>query len=676
MYNKRNTYTKTIYWVGPLGILIMFLILVCLIIFFILRRKRTIQMSDDRHRYKMLLYEYNEENFQDKYSDAEADNYIKVFIFDETLFPQSVINADSATSSVSTWTNDSEMFGSLVKILHNLLGISLKKSSKHYHSKQIWERLDFAIREIAKKVPPWGDNWYQFAITYPLFLVCATFFREDVFNEEDLFLIRYLSSYIKKFFTPVENGFKDSYTYLRDGPNAVMMCVPYIGAHLLMNTYDYNDLGITYCRNYVDLKRVVSGDGIYDCDTFVFHKTLGPAFGYITSAMPDFKIISSFFDNPKTMARINRILEKTEHPTINLHFGPWFSRTGNLKGITNKGTFGFDTFDHMRAISVRLKNMLISFRGQMIDLCGYESDRANYFWFQTWVMLRMFLYKDSESELFKEFVTFYPGCFSYNNIRIELRSNTQTTETFMPIEASCVTCKLPKCVAMYNIYKFVISGYTFDVHELNLITENGGHFYYNNKVNENTHATNPLTLAVNFGHLEEEGSTTIGEMFKFKNAASFVYKGDGGIIIKSKIKHPKKIDVTYDAVQIQPHISAITRVLECGFSTMHNDRTSNECIKTPNIHSIETVRYTVYQPPDQPNLLYLYDNVKKQCAVSTDMGPIFKNIITLPRNSLQSVFKSSDYKIKDTILVNQNYTKTIPPGEKFQLLVENVSMSI
>lgn len=661
---------------GPLGILIVCLLIITIVLIFVLRRKKIINMSDNKYRFKKLLIEYTEESFQNNYSDALVDNYIQLFIFDDTLFPQSVLDSGNSVNNAS-WNNDSEIFGALCKILHNMLGVSIKPTSKHYHSKQIWDRLDFAIKTFSKKVPPWGDNWYQFAITYPIFLVSATYFKEDYTPEEDLFLIRYLSSYIKKFFIPrADGGFTDSYGYKRDGPNAVMMAVPYIGANILMNTYDYNDDGIKYAREYVELNRVTSGDGIYDCDTFVFHTSLGPAFGYITSAMADFKLISQFFDNPHTMARINRILEKTEHPTITLHFGPWFNRTASLKGMAKRGVFGFFAFDHMRGISVKTKNWIIAYRGQQPDLCFYESDRANFKWAQYWFSSRRFMYENTEASLEQELVPYYSGCLSYNNITLEMRSNTTTTDTHMPANSSCMICTLPNAIGVFNSYKIKYAQYLFDVKEINLITESGGHFYYNFMVDENTHATNPFTVAVNFGDLEEEGSATTGEMFKFKEAASFVYKGYGGVILKSKIPHPTKFDVKYDAVQIQPQISNVSRILECGFSTMHDDRTSNECVKTPDISTIETTRYTLHRPVDQPELLYLYDNKSKKCAVSTDMGSIFKNVITISSDKLQKIFNSSSYKIQDSIMVNNDHTKTIPAGEKFQMLVENVKLIV
>lgn len=674
MFNKKNTLNKTVYWMGPLGILLVCLLLITIIIIIIMHNKKKIQNLDLKHKYKDLLQDYTEHSFQG-YPDQLVDNYINLFEYNDDLFPQSVLDSGNSVNN-ATWNNDSEIFGSLVKILHNILGVSLKRKSKHYHSNEIWKMLDHSVRVFSKKVPPWGDNWYQFAITYPLFLVSMTYFKEDVTAVEDLFLIRYLSSYIKKFFIPRVDGFTDSYGYKRDGPNAVMMCVPYIGGNILMNTYDYNDPGITYSREYVNLKRVTSGDGLYDCDTFVFHTTLGPAYGYITSALQDFKLVSLFFDNPHTMMKINRILEKTEHPSIGLHFGPWFNRTNNLGGMNGHGVTGFFTFDHMRGISVKTKDWIISYRGQQQDLCFYESDRANYKWAQYWFSSRRFMYAQTERTLEQGLIPYYSGCLSYNNVTLEMRSNTSTTETHMPASSSCIICTLPKCIGIFNSYRIKYSSYLFDVKEINLITESGGHFYYNFSVDENTHSTKPFTVGVNFGDLESEGSSTTGEMFKFKEAASFVYKGDGGEIMKFRMKHPSKLDVEYDVVQIRPHISALSRILECGFSTMHDDRSSNECIKTPDITTIQTTRYTLHHPPSQPELLYLHDNIRKQCAVSNDMGTVFKNTITVPSLKLQQIFKSSEYTIKNSILVNKDHTKTIPAGDKYQLLCENVKSII
>lgn len=631
-------------------------------------------MSDEKEKYKSLLIDYTRKNFY--YSDDLADRYIALFTFDDNLFPDSILDTTNAVSD-ATWNNDSEIFGSLVKILHRLLGNTIRKSSKHYKSKKIWEMTDHAINVTSKKAPPWGGNWYQFAITYPLYLTTATYLKEDAFVEEDLFLIRLLATYTERYYKPSKDGIiDDTYGYLRDGPNAIMMAVPYIGGKLMRGVYDTTDLSIIYVRNYIDLKRVTSGDGFYDCDTFVFHTSLGPAYGYITSALQDFELITAFFDKPETMGNFNRILEKTEHPNIKAHHGPWFSRTSGMTGIGGRGVLGFFTFDHMRGVVVKTEDNMICFRGQQNDLCFYEADKANFAWCQYWVFARRYLYANTELKLHEDLVTYYSGCMSYGNKTILMRSNNTTTETHLPIRSSCMFCKLPDCIAMFNSYTVKYSQYTFEVQEINLVTEHGGHFYYNVKIDENTHASDPFTLAVNFGDLEEEKEHSIGKMYKFKEAASFCYTGPGGVIERKKIKHPTNVGVEYDAVQILPKLSATTRKVECGFSTMHDSRDSNECINTPSINCIKTPKYTVYWPPDQSQYLYLNDNTKKICAVSTDMGIVFSNTITIPASKLGAIFKQSDYKIRDSILVNGEHTKIIPAGDKYQLLVEGVSLPV
>lgn len=672
MYSKRNQYNKFVYWIGPIGLFLIFVTAAIVIIILYSRSRKKTMMQNDRQKFKTLLYEYTEGSFQN-YSDAMVDNYLSLYTFTNDLFPQSVLNSENSANN-GTWNNDSEIFGSLCKILHNMLGISMKKSSKHYHSAEVWKVLDHAVQTISKKEPPWGQNWYQFAITYPLFLVSMTYFKEDVDPKEDIFLNRYLATYISKYFHPLADGIQDVYNYRRDGPNAVMMAVPYIGGHLLMNTYDPKDLSVTYARNYVDMKRVVTRDGIYDDFSFVFHTYLGPAYGYITSAMPDFRLISSFFDNKETMPKIYRILEKTEHPTINLHFGPWFNRASAMGGMSQYGKLGFYTMDHIRALSVKTTDFTIGYRGQQLDLCYYESDNANFSWAQYWISARRFLYKNTERNLQTKLIPYYSGCLSYGNLVVEMRSNKQTTETHMPDVGHCIMCQLPTGIAFLNIYKLRYSSFLFDVTELNLITSNGGHFYYNFKVDENTHASSPFTVGVNFGKLESSGSTTIGDMYKFEEAASFVYPGASGVVVKNTITHPTKSDLILDTVQIQPHLSNTTQMLECGFSTMHNDRNSNECIKTPTINTIETVDFIAHWPPSQPELLYLWDKKKKICAVSKEMSTIFQSVISIPSSKLQQTFQSSSYKIADSVTVNNEHTKTIPAGDKFQLLIKDVTL--
>lgn len=657
----------------------IFLLFFAIIAYILIRRRNKKMLENINNKYRKLIYTYTYE-YNKSMTDTLIDFYINSFTFDTEMWNANVLDKSYTTDNIS-WFSDTEVFGSMIKTLHNMLSSTVRKNSRHYRSEVIWKIIDHAIRECSKKLPseprtfsfPWGENWYQFSITYPLFLVAVSYIREAEFGRVDLFTSRHLTSYISNYFKPSEKGVI-SMGYLRDGANAIMMAVPYIGGHLLMNTYSASDKSIVYAKKYCRLDPVKEGEGLFADGSYITHTSLR-GFGYLTSAIEDFRLVSKFFDFDNTIALINRSLEKTEHPGIPLHFGPWFSRTGGQGSKANytNGRLGFYVLDHMRGVSVKTDNWIVAFNGQQPALCYYESDQTNYAWAQYWVGARRFMYADTESSIHKKLLPYYSGVMSYNNRLLEIRSPSTTTTTFLPNKASCIICQLPECVAMFNKYYIKYADFVFDVEELNIITSSGGHFYYRIVPNQQLQAANPMNIGVNFGKIEAAGTVSgIGQAFVFSENVCFVYASQGEIT-QTEITHPKKQNTTLQCLQITPMLSTQTRDLSCGFSIMHNSKDSNEMVSSPSIHKIQTTNYAVYRDSRYPDLLFLHDIGKKICAVSQDMGVAVRNTISLPRAALQDTLNDDAYTIPNAITINDQHTKNIAPGEKFQLLIENIA---
>lgn len=681
MFSNRSLKNKILFKFGPYGVVFLFLLLVVLVAFFLIKRHNKKILLDTNNKFRKLIYTYTHD-YNKSTSDNMIDFYIKSFTFDTEMWNANVLDNSYSVDNMS-WYSDSEVFGSLIKTLHNMLSSTLRKQSRHYRSETVWKIIDHAIRECSRKLPseprnfsfPWGENWYQFSITYPLFLVSASYIREAEYNKIDLFSSRHLTSYISNYFKPSPKGIF-SMGYLRDGANAIMMAVPYIGGNLLMNTYSEKDRSLEYVRKYCRLDPVKEGEGLFSDGSYITHTSLR-GFGYLTSALEDFRLVSKFFGNENTITLINRSLEKTEHPNIPLHFGPWFTRTGKLESFANhkKGRLGFCVLDHMRGVSVKTDNWIIAFNGQNPALCYYEADQANYAWAQYWFGARRFLYADTEGSIHQKLLPYYSGVMSYNNRLLEIRSPTTTTTTFLPGRAMCVICQLPGCVAMFNKYFIKYSDFVFDVEEINIITSNGGHFYYQIVPDLKTHAANPMHIGVNFGQIEAAGAVPgIGKSFTFKDNVCFVYAKENEIK-QSEIKHPQKQNTKLQCLQIAPTLVNSSRNLTCGFSIMHNSKDSNEVVSTPSINKIQTPDYAVYRDQRYPHLLFLHDIKKQICAVSEDMGTTVRSSISIPIEALQTVLNEDSYTIPQAITMNNKYTKNITPGHKYQIVVENIKYS-
>lgn len=632
MYHNQSVLRKATYFTGPTMLVVLISVLVAGVYYYIKYRREIInKIITDRDRFGRFIYDYSVAISENR--DEVIDLTIKSFKWDKNILGVNAVDAAGVAIPDYTWYSHSEAFLAVIIKIQDAVVRTSNKESRHYKNEVIWSMAVFFVQQVSAQLPneirsfslPWGTNWYQFSITYPRFLTILSYLYEDLYGKPNDYLRRTLSVYISTFFTPPPTvSGAISMGWSRDGANAIMMAVPYIGGKLLMKTHNENDTIVKYAKNYVSLDEVTTGEGLYPDLGFVFHTSLR-AYGYIYSSYEDFKLLSQFFY--KSVDRLEKIFDIFEHPKIPLHFSAFFTRSGSLSSGSRRGKLGFFVVDSIKAVVAKTPNWYLSFNGQKESLCYYESDQANYSWGQMWIGARQFLYIDSDTKWHQSLVTRYPGVISYNN-RLEkmLASDTTTTQTHLPQYAKTMIVKTNDAIGIRNEYKISNNNYILDVVEMMLITEASGyHVFYKIKPKIDQHFINPLTVSVNLGRFTT-GADTIGRGtgYKFNNNWSFVYNKSSEVTINT-IEHPIDNE-SLTSLQITPELDG-DDFAYVSFSTIHSQ--INDCLEDPTEKLIKTEAHSLVWDPSAPSNLFLTDNTKNTVTV-TQFENDYVDIVKIP----------------------------------------------
>lgn len=688
MFHNTSVVRKIQFKLGPRTWFLILLFLFTVISYYLwdFIKNKTSSLND-YNLFSELIYRYNLDMIRDAdFNEVKAEILISSYKFDDTLFPMELVDAE-LNKKGAVWSSDSFAFGKTVQVMHGLMASTLEKGGKLYKNKKIWEIVDHFIGEIQNRIPipptnnrfPWGDNWYEFSVTFPKFMVCATFMRYRLFKTHNLAIERFLAAYTSSYFNQDKNikipdNVVLSMGWHRTLTNIILMAAAYIGGRIIMKNFKRSDIVCRKIKNVMKMEIVTSDEGLFRCSTFITHKTLR-GFGYVSSAWTDFILLSKFFSMEKSLTAIYKIFEKTEHPTISLHFGPWFNRgsaQGTRKAFMKYGKLGFYTLDHMRGVSVKMPDWIISFNGQHPKLCFYESDQINNKWGQYWFSARRFMYADDDRSIYQELVPYYPGVLSYNNIAIEIQATASTTtQTFEPDFASCILVHLGNVIGMRNVYKIKYSSYVFDVIEMTMVTEEGIHCFYRLTPNTSMHSNKPMMVSVNMGKRKMDvGGASIGVKFGFEKNNSFVYHGKNQIV--EDIVHVPGSVQTKDVVQIRLIISGGKAYGECGFSNVHSS--SNELMTTPSINGFETLSTKLEWDENHPTYLFLYNKSEKMLAISDDMGNTSKSMFSIPKLVLEKKVPSGKFRGVNTRMMANQYVSKLDGDMKYQIVFRNVEL--
>lgn len=637
--------------------------------------KKTNVQADATKKFANLIYRY-------ALNEASADDEkVNIFITD-FKFDDVMIYRDDK----KTWTTDTETFKDLVRDIQACVMQTCHPNSIHYRSKTVWKIAKHLVERANHRVStkpanqkfPWGDNWYQFSITYPLFLVIISYIHMRLFKEKDQFLLRVLSSYIQgHFYNPETYGGVGSLGWVRKGPNAVMMAVPYIGGKLLLKDYDPNDLISQYVKDYCTLHPAVDNEGLYPDFGFIFHTYLR-AYGYIYSAYNDMILISNFFGG-NVQPQLTRVFNIFQHPSIQRHFSPLFTRSSKCETKVKGGLLGFFVVDSVRAVAVKQEKWSFCFFGQADHLCYYEADKDDNKWALIWLGARVFFYGNRGDEKWhQELSTYYPGIISYNNKKVEIQSSTTTTETHMPEYGKTMIASFADVIAVRNSYKVAHVNYTMTVVEMCLITKQGHHSYYQIKVDEAQHAQDPVVISLNLGVQKAHPSGMVGgqDNMSFEHNNTFVYYKMGKTS-QIKTKHPRT-DKDITVFQFIPELEPVTSsdgtselIGQFGYSTTHE--LQNELYTDPSATMIRTLKYTMHYDEKTPDHLWLYKTQETpRVAVTRVMAKTYESSLSIPIKMIQDKFGDNFKTGPQTSTYKDSYRCIT--NNRFQMIFNNVKL--
>lgn len=643
MYKSKSLITSIQFKVGPIVFWIVFISIVVGLgyyVYVLYNKSQTV--VNNLTRYSEYIYDYalNSQSITDSVSKIKMDEYD----FNGGALTTSAIDSSGNAIPNYKWNTHSEAFLDVIRVLQDIAVLSANPKSAIYKSKVLWDQIlkDFVDR-VMKNLPtppiantvPWGTNWYQFSISFPLFLTILCYVHRRIFGKGNDFFESHLAIYIDNYFTvPNTETGVISMGWLRDGPNAIMMAVPYIGGKLLMKTLDVNDNICKYVRKFSSIPLVTEGEGLFPDMGYIFHTSLR-AYGYIYSSIQDFQVIASFFG--EDISKLYTIYKRVEHPDIPLHFSPMFTRSASCASAV-RGEYGFEVINSIRAAFIKRPDWYLSFYGQKEDLCFYESDKAENTWALIWLGARVFFYKDSPSKWQRELIPYYPGVITYNKVVPILETQTTTTTTFLPTFAKTMLCRLPNAIAMRNEYSVVHQSYSISVVETILVDEYGHHSHY--KITPNEDETDPIFIGVNKGKKIEvlTSGVGLGRCYKFDKFNSFIYNSD---IIEEGNVLDLFTNVNNDYLQLKPRIS--NGVANLSFSNTHKE--INNIKSVPTEFKIETGTHLLHFDPKVGNYLWLFDKTTDECVI-TKYYKGYVPSIEIPRTDLSLKFDNLDFLAK------------------------------
>lgn len=685
MYHNKSLITKTLYHLSPtlaVLLILVLLILISLSIWYYLNKRNTFlsltqKFSDYIYDYALAVSEIG---------DAEVSSIIGTFQYDSVMVPLSQSDATGTAVSNFEWNTNTEAFLELIMIIQRCVMRSCQPKSVHYRNEVIWKMATHFISQVQARLPttpqyhafPWGENWYQFSITYPRFLVIVAYMQVRLFNQEvDKGLYRTLSLYIQNYFKNPEDARSgiQSMGWNRPGPNSIMMAVPYIGGHLLLKDFSREDNIFKYIDNYLTLDFVQSGEGLYPDYGFVFHGELR-AYGYIYSSYQDFVLVSKFLGKTDYL-KLTNIFEIFEHPTIKRHFSGWFTRASSVWSSSTGGKLGFYAVDSICAVIAKTEDWMIEFNGQRKDLCYYESDQSNFTWGQIWIGARVFYTNTFDRKWYRDLVPYYPGVISYNNRVVEFKSTTLTTTTFLPSHASSMIASMSDAVAIRNEYNIIYSNYSLEVIEMTLVTKDGIHSFYEIVPDVNDHTAHPLTVSLNLG-THEAGKTSggsLGAYYSFVDSHTYVYEQSPDNkkpnIYLVDLKHPDT-GFGISCLQIKPRLSSIDGKMKArfGYSTVRGSSVNTVAI-APTIDFICADGYTLHYDKKHPHYLWLYH--QDYVAVTKLMNPkLYENSISIPSMLLSQKFGTTFRLSEDIVKFGSDYRG--PTHNRHQMIVRDIKI--
>lgn len=363
---------------------------------------------------------------------------------DEKFKDNILFNSDRFFRDTQTWDTDENNFQILASHLQTICVLTITPISKFYLNAEFLQHIDDIItitRAKFESIPlkhftfPWGDNWYQFSISWPYSLATSYYLLTNIYRRASDLLERfkdYVIYYIDKYVEEADT----SMGWVRNGPNVVLIGAGYVAGHWLMG--DLYDPSIQNSPSYLELLHqlqiplVTSGEGRYPDGGFVFHGNVR-AYGYISSSQDQATFIGAAQPNDFDIV-VQLLSDIMCHPTIAANFSPLFTRTPQQGRFLNPGKLGSFVQNSSRVVSVKYKRSFMQFMGMVPNLAYYESDRLQYMWPSMWVFWRPLFLPNNLRIITTKNVNYLPGVIvktGFENNVWEIHSSTSTTESFV-----------------------------------------------------------------------------------------------------------------------------------------------------------------------------------------------------------------------------------------------------
>lgn len=640
MYRNRNTLSRVKHKLGRTVCLTILCVLVVAVAIIIAYYNRTVR-EDKQANTRIGIFTRLIKNYMTYKSSLGAvkiDVDIESFQYNEQLF------------TAYKWQDNTSELSDMCDAMDRVLVGTLDWRNTPQRRDKIWRIIEFTIKTMCERISvplpnqrvPWGHNWYPFSISIPRILVFAAFLYRDQFKRPN----RVIEGWLRLMVPELLKSPKQSLGWTRDGPNAVMMAIPYLGANILLNRYD-NAVAHTdfkYVLKYIQIDYVTSGEGFYADAGFVFHSNMR-AYGYVYGSFVDFKLLADFYQMDTIVTKLAKIYKILNNPSpkITTQYGPWFSRTKNMRvGTKTYGMFGYSIISSVGIVSVRQPKFTLQFHGQKRYLGHYEADQANYDMMQYATMARQYHYEDTDPIIRMEFMTYYPGVISLDNKHIVLKTDARftTTQSFVPDDAQSILCQIDdQTIGMYNTY--TIRVLKFKVEEILLITDYGMTVSYTvtrrGGGNLSGNVTETIFVSANFGKLKDSPNTETEEDTKIlgKNSREKISTKMVNFANDSTICHTSGTTYLRKCLREEDNVAFHCLQMEldndncAAFSTYHT-------AVQPAIQNIATNlicenRYKLYYHKQH---LFLIDTVENVAAVGVHADGV-RGMISLPGKTIK-----------------------------------------
>lgn len=563
------------------------------------------------------------------------------------------------------WASDEEHLNHMCFFGGKLLKYTLLQDEKE--KKRLWRIIEFVLETIVRKLPsqfpsqkvPWGTNWYPFCIAFPRFLTTAAYTYRHEYKHGNVLLDTFLKETIPLIITNPGTALGWS----RNGPNAIMLTISYLGAILFQDNYKeaIKTHQFQAVLDYLEVKPTLTGEGIYPDHGFVFHSNWRP-YGHMLECRQDVKLLNAFFNLPN-YSKFMEVLSVICNPStvVNATNPVLITRTPNTRAMrVETSSYGWSVLCSIGVVSIREQNYTLQFIGQKGPLAYYEADNANTRLGQFAAMARTYMYPDFDKKLRTEYITRYPGVISFDNRVIALEGGgSSNTRTYACTNAYSIQVMLTnqKAIGVYNRYS--IDEFHLSVEEIMLITEVGYVVNYYIVPNEEDNQTSTINtddeydqrqirVSVNFGELKSRrlenipGPPAAGAtdgLVSFKNDSSRIHSNPHSRYLEQveRLEDGAKFDSFQISLDSTNQASFSTFRGKVGLSVLHRNR-----------RAIITNKYRLYYYKDN---LYLVDKIGRRAAVGAYLM------------STEAVLKLDGSKLKRELGLNITTDKTCSYGQ-------------